>query len=334
MTKRVLLTGASGFVGSHILKEILENTDWEVVCLSTFRHSGTQDRILYALDRNESYKSRVTVLVCDLSSPISKVTSKKILPIDYVINSASESHVDRSIKDPSGFILTNVSIVCNMLDWARENPVEKFLHISTDEIYGPYQGRSSIEWDPHLPSNPYSASKAAQEDIAFAYWRTYDIPLAVTNTMNMFGEAQNSEKFTPLVIKKILAEEELIVHTWGNGQIGERFWLHARAQGSAIVHLLKTQEFKLIKDVPRYERWNIPGDVKYSNLGWAEKMAEVIGKPLKYRFEDGGVARPGYDSSYVLDTSKLADTGWKSPTDIDNALSNTVRWYLENQQWL
>jgi len=334
MTKKVLLTGASGFVGSHVLREILETTDWDVVCLSTFKHAGLQDRILYSLEASEEYKSRVKVIVCDLTSPVSKITTQKIGKIDYVINSASESHVDRSIASPSEFIITNVSIVCNMLDWARENPVEKFLHISTDEIYGPYQGRKSLEWDSHLPSNPYSASKAAQEDIAFAYWRTYDIPIAVTNTMNMFGEMQDPEKFTPLVIKKILAEEELVIHTWGDGNIGERFWLHARAQGSAIVHLLKTQEFKLIKDVPRYERWNIPGDLKYSNLEWAQEIAAVIGKPFKYRLEDGGVARPGYDSSYALDDAKLAATGWASPTSTKDSIAKTVRWYLENQQWL
>lgn len=335
MPKRLLLTGASGFVGAHVLMEVLNTTDWEVVCLSTFRHQGLQDRISYALQGREDFKARVKIIICDLSSPISKITTKKIGSIDYIINSASESHVDRSIATPGNFIISNVTIMCNVLDWAREHPVEKLLHISTDEIYGPYQGRNSVEWDPHLPSNPYSASKAAQEDIAFAYWRTYDIPVAVTNTMNMFGETQDSEKFTPLVIKKILNDEEVTIHTFGAGEIGERFWLNVKAQASAVVHLVKTQKFSLVSDSSRYERWNIPGDAKYSNLEWAQTIAGIIGKPLNYKLEDGGIARPGYDSSYaLLDAARLSATGWTSPITVGESLSDTVRWYLDNQEWL
>lgn len=335
MSKRVLLTGASGFVGAHVLREILKTTDWEVVCLSTFTHMGLQDRIIYALEDNPNYKSRVKVLICDLSSPISQITSAKIGKIDYLINCASESHVDRSIATPAEFITSNVAIMCNVLDWARNNPVQKFLHISTDEIYGPYQGRNSVEWDPHLPSNPYSASKAAQEDIAFAYWRTYNVPVGVTNTMNMMGETQDSEKFVPLVIKKVLNDETVSIHTYGEGLIGERFWLHVKAQASAIVHLVKTQTFKLVSETTRYERWNIAGDAKYTNLELAQRIAKTLNKELKYELKDGGIARPGYDSSYaLLDNTRLSATKWISPITVDDSLEDVVRWYRDNPEWL
>jgi len=137
MSKRVLLTGASGFVGSHVLRHLLVNTDWFVVCPTTFTHKGLTDRINVACDDLPDAYSRVKVIKTDLTAPISPVTAHAFGEIDYVINVASESHVDRSIEEPTPFILNNVSLICNLLDWARVAKPEKFLHISTDEVYGP-----------------------------------------------------------------------------------------------------------------------------------------------------------------------------------------------------
>jgi dTDP-glucose 4,6-dehydratase len=331
--KRVLLTGASGFVGSHVLRHILVNTDWEVVCLTTFKHKGLQDRIRFAVSEVDDNFDRVDILLCDLGSPISPLTAKKFGKIDYVINVASESHVDRSIDHPTPFILNNISLICHLLDWARFADIEKFLHISTDEIYGPYQNRASIEWDPHLPSNPYSASKAAQEDIAYSYWRTFDIPIAITNTMNMIGETQGVEKYTPLLINKILNNEVVDIHTFGDGHIGSRFWLYARNKADAILHILD-QDFAMSNTTNKLDRWNISGDKEYNNLEWAQKIAEIIGKPLNYSLVDSSKSRPGYDSRYALDDKKLSSSGWKRPFDLDNALESTVRWYMNNREWL
>ncbi len=331
--KRVLLTGASGFVGAHVLRHILKNTDWHVVCLTTFKHKGLQDRIRFAVSGIDDDFDRVDVLLCDLSSPISPITASKFGKIDYVLNVASESHVDRSIENPTPFILNNVSLICNLLDWARTVDIEKFIHISTDEIYGPYQNRASIEWDPHLPSNPYSASKAAQEDIAFAYWRTYEVPIAITNTMNIVGETQGSEKFTPLIIKKILNNEEITIHTFDNGIIGSRFWLYARNKADALLHILDTN-FAKYGTSSRLDRWNIAGDKEYNNLEWAEKVADILGKPLNYKLIDSSKSRPGYDSSYNLSNKKLLESGWKAPFDLDASLEKTVKWYMDNKEWL
>ncbi len=331
MTKRVLLTGASGLLGSHALKRILNTTDWEVVCLVTFRHKGIQDRIIAA--SNEDF-SRVTTLICDLSSPISDVTKQKIGKIDYVINFASESHVDRSISNPSPFIINNVQLICNLLDWAREVGVEKFLHISTDEVFGPYQNRHFAEWDTHLPSNPYSASKAAQENIAFSYWRTYGVPVGIVNIMNIVGEYQNVEKFTPMTIKKILNGETIDIHTYDNGtKIGKRYWLYAGNMASAILHILD-QKFVSSSESDKLSRWNIAGDAEYSNLDWAIKISNIIGKPISVQYVDSSISRPGYDSSYALDNSKLVDSGWVAPYNLDEALEKIVKWYMENPEWL
>lgn len=331
--KRVLLTGASGFIGAHTLRHILKNTDWEVVCLTTFTHKGLQDRIKYAVSSVDDDFSRVKVIICDLSSPISKLTSNQFGKIDYVINIASESHVDRSIENPAPFIINNVSLICNILDWARVQDIEKFLHISTDEVYGPYKDHESVEWDLHLPSNPYSASKAAQEDIAYAYWRTFDVPIAITNTMNIIGESQASEKYTPLVIKKILNNESLDVHTYSNGKIGLRSWLYARNKADALLHVLNT-DFTKYGSSDKLDKWNIVGDKEYNNLEWAQKISEIMGKPLKYSLVDSSHSRPGYDSKYSLDNTKLLESGWRAPFDLDESLEKTVNWYLQNPDWL
>ena len=328
MSKRVLLTGASGFIGSHVLKRILEQTDWEVVCLSTFTHHGIQDRIAEVVQDF----SRVKVIISDLASPISDITSKSIGKIDYVINVASESHVDRSIQNPTPFILNNVALICNLLDWARANPVEKFLHVSTDEVYGPYQHRANVEWDPHLPSNPYSASKAAQEDIAFAYWRTYDIPIIITNTMNVIGEMQHVEKFTPLVIKKIVNDETITIHS-SNGVVGVRDWLYVGNQASALLHILSLPVSRA-SESSKPDRWNISGDVRYSNLEWAEIISNIIGKSFSYNIVDSSISRPGYDHQYMLNNEKLLLSGWNPPYDIDKAIEDTVKWYLNHRDWL
>lgn len=332
MTKRILLTGASGFIGSHILKYILNNTDWEVVCLTTFMHEGIQDRVLLAMEGQDF--SRVSIIPCDLSSPISSVTTKKIGTIDYVINVASESHVDRSLVTPTAFIINNVSLICHLLDWARESPVEKFIQISTDEVYGPYQNRKSIEWDPHLPSNPYSASKAAQEDIAFSYWRAYNIPVIITNTMNVIGEGQGIEKFTPMVIKKVLNSEPVDIHTYDNGKIGSRYWLYAGNKASAILHILKTVEPDMPDKTNKPSRFNITGDAQFSNLEWAQMISKIVNKNLWYNLKDSSLSRPGYDPHYALDGDKLRDSGWVPEYNIQDSLEETVRWYMENPEWL
>lgn len=334
MTKRVLLTGASGFVGAHILKHILKYTDWDVVCLSTFTHHGIQDRVTFATQESDPELKRVKVILCDLSAPISSVTSKKIGNIDYVINSASESHVDRSVDSPTPFIINNVALICNLLDWARTANLEKFIQISTDEVYGPYQNRKSIEWDPHLPSNPYSASKAAQESIAFAYWRTYNIPLIITNTMNIIGEAQGVEKFTPMVIQRLMNNKTVDIHTYDDGKIGSRHWIYAGNKASAIVHILENVKPLMPSDSNKPERFNIAGDDNFTNLQWAEMISEVMGTGLKYVLKDSSISRPGYDPSYALDGSKLKSIGWKPPYDLKQSLDNTVMWYLNNSEWL
>lgn len=333
--KRVLLTGASGFVGSHVLRHILVNTDWEIVCPTTFTHKGLQDRVRLSIDGVDDALKRVKVVLCDFTSPISPLTAREFGKIDYVLNLASESHVDRSIIEPAPFIINNVALICHILDWARNTDIEKFVQISTDEVYGPApDGYAHIEWvDQHLPSNPYSASKAAQEDIAFSYWRTYGIPLAITNTMNIIGEMQDPEKFVPMVIKRVLTGEKVLIHGSLDGRIGSRFYLHARNQADALLHVLEL-DFPVYGPVDRPLRLHIAGEREVDNLELAMLIAHYAGKSLNYEVVDFHSSRPGHDLRYALDCDKIEATGWKAPLPLEKSLQKTVEWTLNHKEWL
>lgn len=330
--KRVLLTGASGFVGSHVLRHILKNTNWEVVCLSSFKHKGMQDRIQYAVSGVDDNFKRVTVLYADLGVPLSNVIRKKFGRIHYVINLASESHVDRSIHNPNPFIMNNISLVCNLLEWAREADIEKFLQFSTDEVYGPAGIVGHKEWDTHLPSNPYSASKSAQEQIAYSYWRTYDLPLYITNSMNIIGETQDPEKFVPKIIKSILNNNEINIHTF-NGIVGGRYYLHARNQASALLHVLD-QPLITFKESLLPQKFNIVGEKEINNLDLVKNIAKIIGREAKYNLIDGNKIRPGYDIRYCLDDTKIKESGWTPKVSFEESLEKTVKWTLNNPEWL
>jgi dTDP-glucose 4,6-dehydratase len=336
MMKRVLLTGASGFVGSHVLRHILLNTDWFVVCPTTFSHRGLQDRIRVACEGIPNAYARIKIVRCDFTSEISPITAREFGKIDIVFNLASESHVDRSIDEPAPFVINNVSLICHILDWARHTDIEKFIQISTDEVYGPAPiGYAHREWvDQHLPSNPYSASKAAQENVAFSYWRTYGIPLAITNTMNIVGETQHPEKYVPMTIKKILGGEKVLIHGTADGKrIGSRFYLHARNQADGLLHVAGLPT-PLYGDVAFPTKFHIIGEREVDNLELAQMIAEYAGKPLNYEIVDFHSSRPGHDLRYALDGSKIAETGWKAPISLEDSLEKTVRWTMDHPEWL
>lgn len=333
--KRVLLTGASGFFGSHMLEHLLINTDWEIVCVAAWTHKGTPERIVDSKHYQEN-KHRVEVITHDLVAPFTEQTKKKLGKFDYIINIASESHVERSITDPVPFVKNNVALALNMLELAREIKPEKFIQFSTDEVYGVApEGVDHPEWDAILPSNPYSASKASQEAIAISYWRTYGVPVIITNTMNLFGEKQDAEKYLAMCIRNIAQGTEQTVHG-REGYIGSRYYLHARNAADAVLFILNNIEPVMFddKDKTKPERFNIVGDVEKNNLEVAQDIAEILGKPLKYKLEDFHATRPGHDRRYALDGSKLASKGWKAPRSYKESLKDYIDWTLENKNWL
>lgn len=334
MSKRVLLTGAGGFVGSHTLIHFLHNTDWEIVVLDSFRHKGLTDRIRQMVhESHPEYLDRLHVLVHDLRVPISKTLATHMGKIDYIVSMASESHVDRSIEEPRPFIENNVSLVLTLLEYAREYPVEKFLHVSTDEVYGAATDHDHKEGEPHQPSNPYSASKAAQEDICRSYWRTYDLPIIITNTMNIIGELQDTEKFIPKVMQKVYNGEVMTIHASKEGKPGSRYYLHARNQADALMFILQNVQ------PPRYgegemAQYNVVGEREIDNLEMAQLIAKFMDKELKYELVDFHSSRPGHDLRYALDGTKLKELGWTPPIPLEESLCRTVEWSLEHPEWL
>lgn len=329
---RVLLTGAGGFVGSHTLRHILATTDWSVVVLDSFRHKGLTDRIAVQLEGYD--KSRVTIVPHDLRVPISKQMAYTIGKIDYIISMASESHVDRSIEEPRDFIENNVHLILTLLDYAREYPVKKFLHVSTDEVYGPApKNHNHKEGEVHKPSNPYSASKAAQENICYAYWRTYSMPIIITNTMNIIGEMQDPEKFVPKVMQQISNGETVTVHASDSGEVGSRYYLHARNQADALLWILKNLN-PVQYGEGELAQYNIVGEREVSNLEMAQLIARFMGKELKYELVDFHSSRPGHDLRYALDGEKLKEAGWVAPVPFEDSLKTTVEWTKEHPEWL
>jgi len=328
--KKILVTGSCGFIGSHFVDHLLSKTDWHIIGIDSFRHKGDSLRVYQESDRYDVYCH-------DLSSPISDRLIKKMGYVDYVVNFASESHVDRSIQDPVPFVENNIKLVLNMLEFSRKNKPDKIIQISTDEVYGAAsEGIAFKEWSNILPSNPYSASKAAQESLCISYWRTYNLPIMITNCTNIFGETQDPEKFVPLCIGKIIKDEIVPIHADEQGKIGARFYLHARNKADALLFLLR--HHRPITYLPfkskMLDRFNISGDVEIDNLTIAQKIAKILNKELKYQIVNSEVARPGHDGRYALDDNKLKMQGWEMPLDFETSLKKTVEWTIKHKEWI
>lgn len=360
MAVRVLLTGASGFVGSHVLRHLLTHTDWDVMCPVSFRHKGLPARVASAVCDTD-WSSRVDVVHWDMRAPADPITLYSFEGCDVIMNVASESHVDRSIAHPVDFVQNNVALQLNVLEVARAVEPRLFLQMSTDEVYGPAYGEHRhAEWETAVPSNPYSASKAAQEAIAISYWRTYGTPVVLTNTMNIIGEMQDPEKFLPMIIRSLRDGLPVTVHTAPDGTPGSRFYLHARNLADAWLWLtrhyfedepdvrtLSGERIRLPVGPPQYsdgaftrpERFHIVGEREVDNIELVHMVGSVLGldetavssliEPVSFHS-----SRPGHDLRYALDGTKLADTGWASPVPLEKSLERTVRWTLDNPKWL
>lgn len=331
---RLWLSGAGGFIGHHVLEHVLTVTDWDVEATDSFRHKGRCDRIAQVLDGRPERGGRTRVTTHDLAAPFSAGETAGFGRVDYMIAMASESHVDRSLADPVPFVRNNTDVILHTLELARVLKPRHVIVISTDEVYGPVErGGAHPEWAPVLPSNPYSASKAAQEACAVAWWRSYSVPVTIVNCMNLFGERQDPEKFLPMLTGRIARGERVPVHG-RPGDIGTRHYLHARNLADALVHILTSLPPVLFPAADRPGRWNIASPDPVSNLDLARQVADITGKPLLHDLVDFHSARPGHDPHYGLDPSKLAAAGWKPPVPFAESLERTVRWSLKHPEWL
>lgn len=344
----VLITGAIGFVGSHIVEHILKSTDWNIVAMCRMNYAGDMHRILDA-EYIKGFENRIRFVYQDLQFQISPEMAQRIGKLDYIIHLAANSHVDRSITHPVEFFRDNVLGTVNMLEFARHyHPQTRFINFSTDEVFGAAPDDYNYkEDDRYRPSNPYSAAKAGAACAGHSYFVTYGLPVITTYTMNIFGERQNSEKLVSRSIKRIISEEPMTIHCkirpgstttqnkdglWVTRdandvtEIGQRHWLHARNAADALVFLLRNGE--------PGEHYNVVGDTELTNDEMVRKIAAVLDKEVEMEYVDFHACRPGHDRRYALDGTKLKELGWIPPVDFDTSLKKTVEWSLKHDDFL
>jgi dTDP-glucose 4,6-dehydratase len=343
---RILITGGCGFLGHHVVEHLLKNTTADLVVLDKLTYASKGFDRLRAISAWDH--TRVRVLGCDLALPIPDGIDREMGVIDYVIHAAAESHVDNSIHDPMPFIQSNVIGTHNLLWWAKTriwrsvNPkpagwrdLRRIFCVSTDEVYGPATWDEPGHTVEHAfrPANPYAAAKAGGECIAMAYANTYRLPVTIVNTMNLIGERQHPEKYVPMVIRKVLLGETVSIHADPTcTRSGTRFYIHCRNYADALLWLIQHDEVIPLGAL----KLHVAGERELSNLDLAQKIAAVVGKPLRYELVNFHQSRPGHDLRYALDGSRIRTLGWQQPIDIDHSLERVVRWYLDdkNSHWL
>ena len=330
---QVLVTGAAGFIGHHVVAELLRETDWHIVALDRIDATCTLERlgdVLLPKDR-----PRFRYIWHDLRAPVNNFIAHAIGPIDYVVHLAASTHVDRSISHPEEFVLDNVLGTCHLLHWAKQLRLIKFLNFSTDEVFGPAPpGRLYKEWDRYHPTNPYAASKAGAVDLGIAFENTWKVPVVTTFCTNVFGERQHYEKFIPGTIRNILMGQEVLVHANPDcTKASTRFYIRVHHVAEAVHLLLEQGE--------PGEKYNIAGVEEIDNLALVKQIAAVIEQcepgatagfaPKLINFHE---SRPGHDLRYGLDPTKLRELGYRFPPRFQQSLTEVVCWYLGNRHWL
>lgn len=341
MSKRVLITGGAGFIAHHVIERILRTTDWEIVSLDRLDFSGNLNRLADMMqDIPQDQKNRLKIVWHDLKAEINPLTAAMIGDINIVLHLAAGSHVDRSIEFPMEFVMDNVVGTTNLLQYARTLPnLDRFVYFSTDEVFGPApEGVNYAEYDRYNSTNPYSASKAAAEEICVAFENTYKLPIVVTHTMNVFGERQHPEKFIPMVIQKARDGEVVTVHSDPTKTFaGSRHYIHAKDVADGLMFILENlQDYKHTGDYggAKCPKFNLVGPEEIDNLTLAKMIAGAVGKELQYEMTDFHSSRPGHDLRYALSGELLKSLGWEPKIKFSERVKEVVEWTLVNTRWL
>ena len=314
---KIFVTGGAGFIGSNFIRYVLETRkDFSIVNYDKLTYAGNLAN-LELVARNLNYQF-VKGDICDAAE-----VEAAMCDCDAVIHFAAESHVDRSIYEPAPVIQTNVNGTFTLLEVARKLSVSRFVHVSTDEVYGDIPaGAFADENFPLQPSSPYSASKAASDLLVRSYVRTYRFPAVITRSSNNYGPYQFPEKFVPLMITNALSDKALPVYGDGKQQ---RDWLHVEDNCRGILTVLERGKIG--------EVYNIGGLDLVENLSMVRRILQLVGKTeslLSY-VQD----RPGHDRRYALDCRKMqAELDWRPVISLENGLRRTIDWYKNDGQWL
>jgi dTDP-glucose 4,6-dehydratase len=311
----VLVTGGAGFIGSNFVRYALEtHPEWHVTTLDKLTYAGRLENLAGVLDDPRHRFVRGDVADPAVAAPLVKAS-------EIVVHFAAETHVDRSILSAGQFITTDVYGTFVLLDAAREAPnLRRFVQISTDEVYGSVAHGSSRETDELRPRNPYSASKAGADRLAYSYWATYEVPVVVTRASNNYGPYQFPEKVIPLFVTNAI--DDVPVPLYGDG-LNERDWLHVTDHCRALD--------LVIERGVEGEVYNIGGGNEVRNIDLTRRILALAGKPES--LIRPVVDRPGHDRRYSLDTNKLQTLGWRPEVPFDQGLSETVAWYRGHESW-
>jgi len=312
--KRYLVTGGAGFIGSNYIRYMLKkHRDVEIINLDKLTYAGNPDNL-----KDIQEDSRYKFIKGDICDEV--LVNKIMTEIDFVVNFAAESHVDRSIGAPDDFIRTDVFGTFVLLEAARTKKIEKFIQISTDEVYGSIDKGSFTENDPLMPSSPYSASKTGADRLAFSYFVTYDLPVIITRCSNNFGPFHYPEKLIPLFVTNAIENKNLPIY--GDGK-NVRDWIYVEDHCDGVDFVCQNGRLG--------EVYNIGGGNERTNLEITDRILKKLEKPqsLMTFVKD----RLGHDRRYSVDCSKIADLGWKPQDNFEEALDKTISWFMENNWW-
>jgi dTDP-glucose 4,6-dehydratase len=312
--RTILITGGAGFIGSNFIRHLLATHDYAIINLDKLTYAGNLDNLRDV--ESEPRHRFVRGDICDAAT-----VGPLMREADAVVHFAAESHVDRSIVDPGAFIQTDVYGTFVLLEAAREAGIERFLHIATDEVYGPSApGRRLTEESPFRPRSPYAASKAGGELQCHAFVETYRLPVVIARPANNIGPRQYPEKAVPLFVTNALDDQPLPIYGEGR-QVRDRLYVDDHCE--ALDLLLHQGEIG--------EAYNISADNERTNIDVAETILDLLEKPRSLiRFVED---RPGHDQQYSMDSSKLRALGWAPRHDFQAALQKTIDWYRENRWW-
>ena len=336
--KNILVTGGAGFIGSNFVRILAgTNEDFVVTNLDALTYAGSPENLK---DLPETFKHELVVgSICDYELVESIIRDREI---DTIVHFAAETHVDRSIFGPGLFIETNINGTFNLLEaarkvWLTEKDASennfRFHHVSTDEVYGTLSPEDPAfsEETPYSPNSPYSASKASSDHLVRAYHETYGLPVSITNCSNNYGPHQFPEKFIPVIILNALSGKPIPVYGDGR-QI--RDWLYVDDHCEAIYHVIKNAKVG--------ETYNVGGDNQPTNLEIIKRVCEVLDEmyPESENFPHESLItyvkdRPGHDRRYAMNINKIGrDLGWEPKTGLHEGLAKTVKWYINNSDWV
>jgi len=331
--KNMLITGGCGFIGANFVRYLLEESDFtgRIVNVDKLTYAGNPENLA---DIETDYKDRYRFIKADICDGTRMAEIFEHYEIDSVCHFAAESHVDRSIVKPDEFIKTNIVGTFNLLESARthRNRMILFHHISTDEVYGSLGREGHFkETTPYKPNSPYSASKAASDHLVRAYYKTYGLPMTISNCSNNYGPYQFPEKLIPLIILNALEGKSLPVY--GDGR-NVRDWLYVKDHCIAI--------WTIMKNGTPGETYNVGGNSELENIKLVEMICDILDE--KNPLSDGGSRRdlitfvkdrPGHDLRYAVDFSKLSkNLNWRPKQSLETGIRDTIQWYMDNREWV